>query len=42
VEQPERPFFFARLIHSLYVMLAFYSFEDKEINDFLKDKFDII
>lgn len=42
VEQPERPFFFARLIHSLYVMLAFYSFEDEEINDFLKKQFWII
>lgn len=41
VKNPERPFFFARLIHSLYVMLAFYSFDDKKINKFLSDHFQI-
>ena len=32
-----RPFFYARLIHSHFVLLAFFSFQEKRLNDFLKE-----
>ena len=37
-----RPLFYARLIHSHFVLLAFFSFFDESSNDFLKEYLDII
>jgi predicted ATPase len=34
-EEPLRPLFYARLIHSFFVLLAFYSFDDHALLDFL-------
>jgi predicted ATPase len=40
--RPLRPLFYARAIHSQYVLLAFFSFEDKEALDFLLDYLGIV
>ena len=40
--QPSRPLFYARLIHSHFVLMAFYAFPEKKINDFLKEYLNII
>lgn len=42
VDDPMRPLFYARLIHSHFVLMAFYAFSQPEINDFLEDYLDII
>ncbi|MDP1816860.1 MAG: AAA family ATPase [Leadbetterella sp.] len=42
VDRPLRPLFYAQLIHSHFVLLAFYSFTKPEINKFLEDYLDII
>lgn len=42
VDNPMRPLFYARLIHSHFVLMAFYAFSQPEINLFLKDYLDII
>ena len=39
--QPLRPFFYARPIHSQFVLLSFFSFEDKESRKFLEDYLDV-
>lgn len=39
---PPRPLFYARLIHSHFVLLAFYAFQEEKINTFLKDYLNII
>lgn len=36
-EEPLRPLFYARLIHSQFVLLAFYSFEEPGLEDFLRE-----
>jgi len=35
-QEPLRPLFYARLIHSQFVLLAFYSFEEQHLTDFLQ------
>lgn len=42
VDAPQRPLFYARLIHSHFVLLAFYGFKEKTINSFLEEYLDII
>lgn len=42
VDRPLRPLFYAQLIHSHFVLLAFYSFTKPEINRFLEEYLDII
>ena len=42
VDRPLRPFFYARLIHSQFVLLSFFSFEDKLSKAFLEDHLGII
>lgn len=37
VDRPFRPLFYARPIHSNFVLLAFYAFEDEEIKGFLEE-----
>jgi len=37
VDRPFRPLFYARPIHSNFVLLAFYAFEDEEIKSFLEE-----
>lgn len=39
---PPRPLFYARLIHSHFVLLAFYAFQEEKINNFLKDYLNIV
>lgn len=39
---PPRPLFYARLIHSHFVLLAFYAFQEEKINTFLKDYLNIV
>ncbi len=39
---PPRPLFYARLIHSHFVLMAFYAFQEDSINSFLKDYLNII
>ncbi|WP_339189833.1 AAA family ATPase [Paenibacillus sp. FSL R5-0490] len=41
-EKALRPFFYARLIHSHFVLLSFFSFFDQSSKDFLKKYLDII
>ncbi|MBK7380306.1 MAG: AAA family ATPase [Ignavibacteriales bacterium] len=41
-DQPLRPFFYARLIHSQFVLMAFYSFIDSKTERFLRDYLNII
>lgn len=38
---PLRPLFYARTVHSQYVLLAFFSFEEEYSSEFLKDYFGI-
>ncbi|RKR10064.1 AAA ATPase-like protein [Flavobacterium sp. 90] len=42
VDAPPRPLFYARQIHSYFVLMAFYAFSDKKISAFLKDFLGII
>ena len=42
VDRPMRPLFYAQLIHSHFVLMAFYSFTKPEINKFLKEYLNII
>lgn len=42
VDQPFRPLFYARPIHSNFVLLAFYAFEDEKIKKFLEDYLQIV
>lgn len=42
VDAPPRPLFYARQIHSFFVLMAFYAFTDKKVNSFLKDYLDIV
>lgn len=42
VDAPQRPLFYARLIHSHFVLLAFYGFKEEVINKFLEEYLDII
>ena len=42
VDRPLRPFFYARLIHSQFVLLSFFSFEDKRSKAFLEKYLGII
>lgn len=41
-DDPMRPLFYARLIHSHFVLMAFYAFSQKEINEFLEEYLDVI
>jgi len=41
-DAPTRPLFYARLIHSHFVLMAFYAFADKKVTKFLEDYLDII
>lgn len=41
-DNPLRPLFYARIIHSHFVLMAFYAFSQPEINDFLEEYLDII
>ncbi|MFV0241056.1 MAG: AAA family ATPase [Lacrimispora sphenoides] len=40
-DQALRPLFYARMIHSHFVLLAFFSFFDENSNDFLKEYLDV-
>jgi hypothetical protein len=40
-DEPLRPLFYARLIHSHFVLMAFYSFGKQHIDDFLEQYFNI-
>lgn len=42
IDAPPRPLFYARQIHSYFVLMAFYAFSDKKISDFLKEFLGII
>jgi len=42
VDAPQRPLFYARLIHSHFVLLAFYGFKENIINSFLEEYLDIV
>lgn len=42
VDAPPRPLFYARQIHSYFVLMAFYAFSDKKISQFLKEFLGII
>lgn len=42
VDAPPRPLFYARQIHSYFVLMAFYAFSDKKINKFLEEFLGII
>lgn len=42
IDDPFRPLFYARTIHSYFVLLAFYGFNEEKINVFLKDYLNII
>jgi len=37
IDAPPRPLFYARQIHSYFVLMAFYAFSDEKISKFLKD-----
>ena len=39
VDAPPRPLFYARQIHSYFVLMAFYAFSDKKVSEFLKRVF---
>ncbi len=39
---PSRPLFYARLIHSHFVLMAFYAFENKDLKEFLKEYLNIV
>jgi len=38
----QRPFFYARLIHSHFVLMAFYAFSDKNVSKFMKEYLGIV
>jgi len=38
----QRPFFYARLIHSYFVLMAFYSFSDEKVTRFMEDYLGIL
>ncbi len=40
-DNPLRPLFYARNIHSQYVLLSFFSFDDRKSNEFLEEKLGI-
>lgn len=42
LDDPMRPLFYTRLIHSHFVLLAFYGFSEEKINTFLKDYLNIL
>jgi ABC-type multidrug transport system ATPase subunit len=42
VNAPPRPLFYARQIHSYFVLMAFYAFSDKKISEFLENFLGII
>ena len=42
VDDPMRPLFYARLIHSHFVLMAFYAFSQPQVNQFLEDYLDIV
>ena len=42
IDDPFRPLFYARLIHSYFVLLAFYGFSDKKVNKFLEEYLNIL
>lgn len=42
VDAPPRPLFYARQIHSYFVLMAFYAFSDKKVIEFLKEFLGII
>jgi ABC-type multidrug transport system ATPase subunit len=42
IDAPPRPLFYARQIHSYFVLMAFYAFSDKKVSEFLKDFLGII
>jgi len=37
IDKPPRPLFYARQIHSYFVLMAFYAFSDEKISEFLKN-----
>lgn len=42
IDSPPRPLFYARLIHSHFVLMAFYGFPNEKINKFLEDYLNIV
>lgn len=42
IDSPPRPLFYARLIHSHFVLMAFYGFPNEQINAFLEDYLNIV
>ncbi len=42
VNAPPRPLFYARQIHSYFVLMAFYAFSDEKANEFLKEFLGIV
>lgn len=42
IDAPPRPLFYARQIHSYFVLMAFYAFSDKKVSEFLKEFLGII
>jgi predicted ATPase len=42
LDSPPRPLFYARLIHSHFVLMAFYGFPNDKINKFLEDYLNIV
>lgn len=42
IDAPPRPLFYARQIHSYFVLMAFYAFSDEKVSEFLKDFLGII
>ena len=42
VDAPPRPLFYARQIHSYFVLMAFYAFSDEKVSKFLEDFLGII
>lgn len=42
IDSPPRPLFYARLIHSHFVLMAFYGFPNEKINKFLEDYLSIV
>lgn len=42
IDVPQRPLFYARLIHSHFVLMAFYGFPNEKINTFLEDYLNIV
>lgn len=42
IDAPPRPLFYARQIHSYFVLMAFYAFSDKKVSEFLENFLGII